>query len=246
MDFSIYEQDIFVLNEIYDNTYRSILYESMGKGEQFLYKQIDSMIQKMADVLRKYVDIDLLKTKYYDGNKVAQACLLFLVLVISSMMTDVMISFIFKAFPKLAEILGATILAPIIEELGKAIAISGKFVLEFFIVFNALEILGYIIEGKSYYEIKDILKARFVPLIMHTATTLIEFASKSKKILRKLHIPSSQFKLCSTIGYILGVIIHSYYNFSMLNPDSKLGQFLEDLLHGKEGGLTNGEVIVQN
>ena len=148
----------------------------------------------------------------YDINRMKAALCLFLtVLTINTMIMCLLM----LLGPITADVLTTVVVAPIVEEFAKSVAIKGKFGTEFTVVMNAYEMVYYVNQMKRVPGI-GILKAirvRAFVVLMHLTTTIIQWLSNNQKLLDMIGVKKEDKGTISFIGRILGIVIHSIWNF---------------------------------
>lgn len=156
-------------------------------------------------------DINSLKFKNYDANKIKNSFILLAnVLIINTLFINVLM-LLFG--PTVGFYIGAVIIAPLFEEFAKKIAIKGDFSAEFTVVFNSSEFIQYVFSYKELVGLTKIIKTRSMVVLMHVATTIIQYLSNNKKIQKLLKLDKEEDKdKLSMIGYITGVLLHSAWN----------------------------------
>lgn len=169
----------------------------------------DVMSKAFVDMTNSFNvrDAAFLKFKYYDANDIRKSMkLLLYVYIINSIFSMVLVMLL----GPLGNWLGAVIVAPIVEESAKRIAITGKFGKEFAVVFNAFEFAMYVTRFDS---VDKIIAIRGICVGMHLITFIINWISQNTKLLKMLHLDREKDeKQVSNIGYILGIFIHSLWN----------------------------------
>ena len=183
-------------------------------------KQIHNIIQdfyqKVADSMNEvFIPIDV---NGYDANKISKGlALTFMDIVINSIICEILKLLI-------GEVVGtkifAVVVAPIVEEASKQIAVKGKFDVEYTVVFNACELGLYVSQGVP-------VKVRLICVGMHLTTTFIHKILMNEKIQKFLGInkedKDSKDK-CGFIANIIGLLIHGTWNY--------LGVFSERFVRG--------------
>lgn len=105
---------------------------------------------------------------------------------------------------------------PIIEELSKSIAIKGGFIKEYTILFNGYEIVTNTIVYGKIIGYTRIIIARLKTSLMHITTTLLQWLTSNNDILEKCGIKPDNIPLVNLIGRLLGIFIHSSWNYMSL------------------------------
>ena len=164
--------------------------------------QSKSFGRKISGFLKNILSI--IKSKDFAENIFLSICLTFFACAINTM-ADVFLSLLFG--PVLGTIASTIIVAPIVEEMMKNIAIKDKYDNEFLIVFNAAEFTMYVTRMvKDGMSLGAAAGIRLIPIIMHITTTKVQKLIINKK--DKNTDPELQSKLA--LG--TGILIHSVYN----------------------------------
>lgn len=186
---------------------KSVIAE-IGRKLKTFYENIAKLISES--------DIDGLEVGDYDLNKIRQAWVLtFYVSIINTLFIIVLSGL----FGNIGRGLAVWFCAPLVEESAKQISIRGKFATEFAAVFNTYELSTYVMNMtmNGINPIKAI-KTRLFPVFMHLSTTIIQYISNNKDILKKLGLDKEEdADKISFIGNVIGVLIHCTWNFLAMN-----------------------------
>jgi len=107
--------------------------------------------------------------------------------------------------PELGMAAVAVFCAPLVEEAGKYFSIFHKSTGMFFIVFNLFEFTSYLVRlTLAGVALPVVIIARLLAVLMHYATTSIQFGAKQEKRQK--------------VGYGLSVMIHAFWNFFGVLP----------------------------
>jgi hypothetical protein len=107
-----------------------------------------------------------------------------------------------------ASILGAVVVAPIVEELAKTISIEGGYSGTFFWVFNAMEFSLYVTQMVGAgVALPVAMGIRAIPVVMHLATTVAQ-----KRIIDSSAGENDKASALAQ-AHKTGVIIHGIWNF---------------------------------
>lgn len=172
---------------------------------------ISNLKNEILDIV-KNIDTDELKFEKYDANKINEALLLFIMMVMAN---SIIVSVCLIIFPGIGNIIGIGIAGPIIEEFAKAISIKGGFEKEFYVIFNMYEMMRYVPQIKIMnmdIPLSKAILSRLKVAGMHLTTTIIQWISQNEKILEKLNIKKEDHDKIALIGQITGTIIHSTWN----------------------------------
>ena len=112
------------------------------------------------------------------------------------------------------------VIAPIIEEIGKRIAVKGKYPFVYVTIFSGLEFLLYYSKMVSLgISVPKIVLVRGLVVAMHFVTTAIQNHYYKKSI--EKDDPKIQFN-----GFVIAVSIHMLYNFFALMYNKEINSFL--------------------
>lgn len=180
-----------------------------------LGRKLKSFYEDIADLISDS-DIPGLEVGNYDLNKIRQSwILLFYVSIINTLFIIILTGL----FGNIGRGLAIWLCAPLVEEGAKQISIRGKFATEFAVVFNMYEFSTYVLQMTmgGINPIKAI-KVRLFPVFMHLSTTIIQYISNNKDILKKLGLDKEEdADKISFIGNVIGVLIHCTWNFLAMN-----------------------------
>jgi len=204
------------VNKIIKNSSEEIagIIKNEGINKNVLQKVTEKFQQYIDSIIKtlELTDVDYLKFGNYDINKIKKAFILFVVILIINsivMSTILMIT----GSNLLSTAITGTICTPFTEELGKHISNKGGFGVEFAVVFNSCEFLLYM--GKKPKEVTYtwMIIQRLKTVGMHVFSQVVQWFISNTKIQEKLGIKDKE--TVSTIGYIIGVIIHCIWNLTI-------------------------------
>lgn len=175
--------------------------------------KFQTFVDDMVDSL-EFDNIDGLDFEKYDANKIKNAFILTTIAGSINTMVAIIVSAFTLGNTTAINIATSCISAPIVEELCKQISIKGGYIKEFTVVFNMLEATQYIVVMtiNGVNPVKA-LKVRLCAVGLHLVTIFVQWFTSNEKIQKAFGIINKNDKeKSSTIGYILGVIIHSIWN----------------------------------
>lgn len=179
------------------------------QSRSFIAEKMSDLKSYILDILGN-VEYDMLEFANYDANKIIKS---FVLVLLVSIANSIVIVLCTTLFPGVGTFIAYAIVAPIFEELCKAVSIKGEFTAEFAVVFNALEmsqyVTGIVANGGKLI---DAVKIRLRAVGMHLTTTIIQWITSNKKIMEKLNIDENDKDKISFIGQLLGTIIHGIWN----------------------------------
>ena len=172
------------------------------------------------DSIAKYVNEN-------DQPKIAKAVrLLIFVLIISAIVQLIAL----LAFGSAGNIIVSTIIAPIIEDGAKAIAVRGEYGAVYNVIFNAFEFSSYIsMFSLNRYSIGKGILVRIPAIAMHSINTFIQYLTTNEKFQKILHInkdDEESKKKLRVIGQILSTLIHAIYNSLGVRYNNNIMDFM--------------------
>ena len=172
------------------------------------------------DSIAKYVNED-------DQPKIAKAVrLLIFVLIISAILQLIAL----LAFGTAGNTIVSTIIAPIIEDGAKAIAVRGEYGAVYNVIFNAFEFSSYIsMFSLNGYSIGKGILVRIPAIAMHSINTFIQYLMTNEKFQKILHInkdDEESKKKLRVIGQILSTLIHAIYNSLGIRYNNNILDFM--------------------
>lgn len=188
--------------------------ESKAKISSAFKKMLEEIDIANDDIL-ELSKTDKDKLSKFDSANLKKAFLLLLEVIVISACASIIIAILFGP---IAQTIIIGIVGPIIEELAKAVAVKGKYAVEYQVIFNLYEGTSYIIKGTaSGVPFKNVLRARIAAAGMHVTTTVINWITSNPKIQEKLKIKDEDAKKrIAFIGNVVGIIIHCGWNLSAL------------------------------
>lgn len=183
--------------------------KSSKEHVQFILNQLYDNIEKNLEIQLDIKD----STDTATATKIKQSVMLLFVVFTVSLVCSIVLCTVFGGTA--GNILSAVIIAPIVEEASKQIAIKGNYIKEYTIIFNTFEASEYIIK----YTLKGIpfltmVKTRLIAAGMHVTTTIIQWLTQNTAIQKKLGIENDEKgkDMLRTIGNVTGLIIHATWN----------------------------------
>lgn len=189
------------------------------------YNEFFSTLNKTLDLANIDINTSIFG-KEYDINKVKDA---FLIFIIGTMTTSIIANVLVIFFGlNIGQILVTAIVAPIVEETEKQIAIRRNCSMEYTIIFNTYEFSYYFISLNPILGKVNAIKLRLIPVGMHLTNTIIQFLTNNVKLQQKLGIENDKNKQTklSLIGQLIGTIIHCAYNSLALMSNNKIVQHM--------------------
>lgn len=182
------------------------------KKQSSVEKAIDTAVKAFVSFSNEF------RGKY--GNVAASAMLLFIVVAINTFLFNIIITALLLggvSGPMAMTIAAATV-APLVEETAKFISIKAGATKEFFMVFNVIEFMKYVIMMTlTGIGIIPAMILRLTAVIMHGSTTKIqslfvkEFPKEPKK---------------QMIGLGIGIAIHAIWNFMAGLKDEQVAEIV--------------------
>ena len=182
------------------------------KSRAQIHNIVADLFKDLADSISKTSIYDNGKLKDIDKPKLISSLTLLLWVVIVNSLCNVILTIMFG--PQLGMALTAIIVAPIVEEAGKQIALKGKFDKEYFIVFNVFEASKYISDlTMAGLPFAKALRARIFAAGMHGVNTIIHKMFDSEEFRKKFNIDNDDKKDKATFAsYIISMIVHGTWN----------------------------------
>ena len=182
-------------------------------------KKINSTFQKTLESIGKELKfqdivIDNAELNNSDPGKVKAA----IFLLINSLVLQAIIYIVLTVFfGNTSDILRDVLISPIFEEIAKAIAIKGNYIIEFDIVFDLWEAINYIPYALSLdISLFKTIKVRAVTTVMHNVTSAIQWIFSNTELLKN---DEEDKDTVSFIGQVTGILIHIVWN--LLSVKSK-------------------------
>ena len=167
-----------------------------------LTKKISYKISKIVIDEGKQLK-DTIENEYSLGEKIFGSILIFICVFISS---SLILSISAPILGNLAMIVTSIIVAPIIEEAGKRIAVLEKYPWVYTGIFAGIEMLMYVFDLiNAGGAITAVIIMRLMALMMHFGTAIIQKYFHDKSI-------SENDDSYSYAGYILAVFVHATWN----------------------------------
>ena len=140
------------------------------------------------------------KDKSFTKAKIEKALKLLLCVCIVNATCDLVLTILFKG---IGSYLTGVLVAPIVEENAKQIAIKDGITKEFTVVFNAFEYTEYLFKYGPKSGFANVAKLRVFPVAMHIIHKELGIEDLEK---------DEKKKRISFIGHLIGVLIHAAWN----------------------------------
>lgn len=160
------------------------------------------------------------------SEKIISSIFIFLIVLLLNTFLSLVGAILFS--PQIASILLALVIAPIIEESAKRLAIVQKYPWIYTGIFAGLELLQYVTSLISAGGmIVPILIIRLLALLMHFSTTFVQKYFREKETEKTEDEEGLEFKnKMDKIGYFLAIAIHVLWNTVSLIMNKKLEAFI--------------------
>lgn len=191
-------------------TQASIVIKRKGLNSSSM-KELDVIMSKAFEDMARDMDVSdnaMLKFKHYDANKIRKSFKLTMYCYFLNTFFNILLSILLGGI--VGYVLTTTVVAPIIEESTKRIAVTGGYGTEYAIVFNSFEFSLYV-SGNG--DVSGIVAIRLVCVGMHLITFVINWFVNNTSLLDRLGLNKEKDKEeIQNTGFILGIIIHSIWN----------------------------------
>lgn len=182
-----------------------------SKSEKEIIHIFEEFVQKSSEA---FLDPNKIRNKAnnmgLDIEKVNASVKVFLVVIIVNSIMDLIFRLLIG--PP-GSILTAIIVAPIVEEISKAIAIKGDFAVEYTIIFNSYEFTDYVLRYGKVIGFAKMIVIRLKCVLFHLTTTILQWFTLNKDILSKCGINPEDRETVNFVGRILAIFMHGTWNF---------------------------------
>lgn len=184
-----------------------------GKSQKKIISIFEKFIQTSGDI---YIDSSVIVSKNpsfaeIESKRLVASLQLFMVVLMVNTLVGIVLQILLGRY--IGHSLLAIIVAPIVEELSKSIAIKGGFVKEYTIVFNVLEARQYIKRAAPVIGFSKIFIIRIKCALLHVTTTLLQWLTLNKNLLEKCGINPDDTETVNFVGRIIAIFIHGTWNF---------------------------------
>lgn len=194
-----------ILAEYSPKITNSIRFISNAKDTKALSAVLDEMFEEITQAIDDTTDFG---SDVKVSNKRKAKLLLLHVIVFNTVWT-----LLLKVLGIFGTIISTCVIAPIVEEAAKRIAIKGGYIKEFTIYFNSFEFLNYVSTYASTYGLARMVILRSVVVGMHLSTTLVQKLSEDPEFQQKYGITTpEEIKEFKGKGYLAGVLMHTVWN----------------------------------
>lgn len=180
-----------------------------SESKKHIHNIISDLFQDIADSIDNTVVATNPKLKNIENQRNTTNALVLLTwyLIIGNLISIVLCNLM----GAIGSILVIVVVAPVMEEACKAIAVKGGFDKEYNLVFNAFEFTKYVSKG-AY------IMPRLVVVGMHTLTTAINKLFSTEEFRKKFGISDDKDAKdkCTFAAYIIGLFIHTSWNSAAL------------------------------
>lgn len=180
-----------------------------SESKKHIHNIISDLFQDIADSIDNTVVATNPKLKNIENQRNTTNALVLLTwyLIIGNLISTVLCNLM----GAIGSILVIVVVAPVMEEACKAIAVKGGFDKEYNLVFNTFEFTKYVSKG-AY------IMPRLVVVGMHTLTTAINKLFSTEEFRKKFGISDDKDAKdkCTFAAYIIGLFIHTSWNSAAL------------------------------
>lgn len=180
-----------------------------SESKKHIHNIISDLFQDIADSIDNTVVATNPKLKNIENQRNTTNALVLLTwyLIIGNLISTVLCNLM----GAVGSILVIVVVAPVMEEACKAIAVKGGFDKEYNLAFNAFEFTKYVSKGAPVI-------SRLVVVGMHTLTTAINKLFSTEEFRKKFGISDDKDAKdkCTFAAYIIGLFIHTSWNSAAL------------------------------
>ena len=195
------------------NRYANKKYREISETIVSSYQSIDpGEISNKAE-FQKYIN----DKEHFSKAKLTSAFNLLFKVLISCIIIQTILQIVFGP---VGLIISTALVAPIMEENAKIVAVKGDFALEFSVVFNTFEFTEYVVAYGPAVGFGKMIAVRALVVGMHLSTTLVHYLSNNKTIVSKINNPKKvsgydtddEDVKATLLGKFLGTTIHMVWN----------------------------------
>lgn len=183
-----------------------------SESEKEIISIFERTIEKVGEI---FLDPNKIKDKANKLNagfeKIKASYKVLILVIFVNTTVDLVLSLLFGRL--IGRSLTAIIVAPIVEEISKSIAIKGGFVQEYTLVFNVHELSNYVKLYGKVVGFAKMITIRLKCVLLHLTTTILQWLTVNKDILKKCGVNPDDTDTVNFIGRIIAIFIHTTWNF---------------------------------